>query len=201
MSGLAAGAHLLARHREAWQPWLAGLGPWTPVPYVVLWLVAVPAGLPAAALALTAGLLFGPVAGAGWASLGLVASGLVMHWLGRRWLGPRVERLVAGRAPLERLRGAAAGSGARWHMLARLSPLNYALVSYTLAAGGAPMRPYLLGLAGALPGRVAYVWMGALARSGGSGDGQVRAVVVGAGACGLLGLAWWLARTLRTGRR
>lgn len=160
-----------------------------------------PAGLPAAALALAAGFLFGPVAGAGWAGLGLVASGVEMHVLGRRWLAPRVARLVAGRPPLAALRDAAAAGGARWHALARLSPLNYALVSYALAAGGAPVRPYLLGLAGALPGLVAYVWLGAMARTGATGGGAVRGLVAAAGACGLLGLAWWLARILRRGRR
>jgi uncharacterized membrane protein YdjX (TVP38/TMEM64 family) len=54
----------------------------------------------------------------------------------------------------------------RLHLLARLSPLNYALVCYTLAAGGARWRTYALGLPAALPGLIAYVWLGAAAARG-----------------------------------
>jgi uncharacterized membrane protein YdjX (TVP38/TMEM64 family) len=201
LTALAAGAHVLASQREAWQPWLAALGPWTPVPYLLLWLLAVPAGLPAAALGLTAGFLFGPLAGSGWAALGLAASGLLMHALGRRWLRPRVARLTAGRPQLARLQAAAAAGSAAWHVLARLSPLNYALLSYTLAAGGAPLRPYACGMAGALPGLLAYVWLGAAAREGAAGGGDiVRLVLIAGGGCGLLGLGWWLARAGRRGK-
>ncbi|MBK8166083.1 MAG: TVP38/TMEM64 family protein [bacterium] len=203
MTALAAGAHVLATRREDWQPWLGSLGAWTPVPYLLLWLLAVPAGLPAAALGLTAGFLFGPLAGSGWALLGLAMSGLFMHALGRRWLRPRVGRLAAGRPNLARLQGAAAAGGFRWHALARLSPLNYALVSYTLAAGGAPLRPYACGLVGAVPGLSAYVWLGAAARQGAGGGGGgdiVRLVLVAGSGCGLLGLGWWLARASRRGK-
>lgn len=201
LTALAAAAHVLASHREDWQLWLAGLGPWTPVPYLLLWLLAVPAGLPAAALGLTAGFLFGPLAGSGWAILGLGASGVLMHALGRRWLRPRVERLTAGRPKLARLQAAAAEGSALWHVLARLSPLNYALLSYTLAAGGAPLRPYACGMAGALPGLLAYVWLGAAAREGAAGGGDVvRLILIAGGGCGLLGLGWWLARAGRRGK-
>lgn len=191
-------AHLLAGRREAWQGALARLGVWTPAPYILLWLVLVPCGLPAAALGLSAGFLFGAVAGSAWAALGLLSSGLAMHALGRRWLRPRVAPLTAAHPRLARLERAAATGGVRFHLLARLSPLNYALVSYTLAAGGAPLRPYLAGLAGGLPGLVAYVWLGAAAaegaRGGVSAGGAARLVVTALGGVSLLGLALWLAR-------
>lgn len=198
LAALAILAHLLAARREAWQVGLARLGDWTPAPYLLLWLVLVPCGLPAATLGLTAGFLFGAVAGTAWASLGLFASGLAMHGLGRRWLRPRLSPLLATHPRLARIGQAAATGGARFHLLARLSPLNYALVSYTLAAGGAPLRPYLAGLAGGLPGLVAYVWLGAAAAGGaraGAGDGDAaRLVVTALGGASLLGLALWLAR-------
>ncbi len=198
---LAFGAHLLASCREQWQPWLAELGPWTPLLYLGMWLLLVPAGLPAAALGLAGGFVFGAAAGSAWAALGLGASGLLMRVIGRVWLRARVARLIAGRPRLERLQAAAAAGGAGWHVAARLSPLNYALVSYTLAAGGAPLRPYAWGLAGALPGLLTYVWLGAAAGAGGDpGGGRARGLLIAAGACGLLGLGWWLARALRRGR-
>ncbi|MBM4129417.1 hypothetical protein FJ250_00085 [bacterium] len=202
LTALAAAAQLLASCREQWQPWLGGLGAWTPVLYQAMWLLLVPAGLPAAALGLAGGFVFGFAAGSGWAAIGLAGSGLLMHRLGRRWFRRRVERVVAGRSRLVQLQAAAAGGGAWWHVAARLSPLNYALVSYTLAAGGAPLRPYAWGLAGALPGLLVYVWLGAAAAAGTAAtDGAARGVLIAAGVCGLVGLGCWLARALRRGRR
>lgn len=198
LTAVAVLAHLLADRREAWQVALKQLGAWTPVPYLLLWLVLVPCGLPAAALGLSAGFLFGAVSGSAWAALGLLCSGLAMHALGRRWLRPRVAPLTAAHPRLARLERAAATGGVRFHLLARLSPLNYALVSYTLAAGGAPLRPYLAGLAGGLPGLVAYVWLGAAAAEGARGGtdsgGAARLMVTALGGVSLLGLALWLAR-------
>lgn len=165
---LATAAHLAASRWESWPSRLAALGPAAPALYLLLWLIFVPCGLPAATLGLTAGFLFGAGSGSLWAGAGLVLSGVLMHALGRRWLRPRVVRLVATRPRLARLERAAAAGGVRWHLLARLSPLNYAVVCYTLAAGGARLRTYLWGLPGALPGLIAYVWLGAAAARGGA---------------------------------
>lgn len=163
---LAIAAHLAASRWESWQHHLAALGPAAPALYLILWLTLVPCGLPAAALGLTAGFLFGPWPGAVLACGGLVLSGIFMYALGRRWLRPRVTRLVASWPRLALLERAAATGGARLHLLARLSPLNYAVVCYTLAAGSARLKPYLLGLPGAMPGLIAYVWLGAAAARG-----------------------------------
>jgi uncharacterized membrane protein YdjX (TVP38/TMEM64 family) len=88
----------------------------------------------------------------------------------------------------------------RLHLLARLSPLNYAMVCYTLAAGGARLRTYLLGLPGAMPGLVAYVWLGAAAGRGArvdDGAGLARLVGPLLGGLSLLVLAVVLARYAR----
>lgn len=163
---LATVAHLAASRWESWQAHLAALGPAAPALYLLLWLTLVPCGFPAAALGLMAGFIFGPWHGSAWASGGLVLSGIFMHALGRRWLRPRLAQLVASRPRLAPLENAAATGGVRLHLLARLSPLNYAVVCYTLAAGGASLRTYALGLPGAIPGLIAYVWLGAAAARG-----------------------------------
>ena len=197
---LSVGAPLAASRWESWQSHLVALGPAAPALYMVLWLTLVPCGFPAAALALSAGFLFGPWPGTAWAVAGLVLSGMMMHALGRRWLRPRVERLVAGRPRLAPLERAAAHGGVRLHLLARLSPLNYALVCYTLAAGGARLRTYLLGLPGAMPGLIAYVWLGAAAERGVHAKGAAElARLVGPllGGLSLLVLAVLLARYAR----
>ncbi|MBK6732586.1 MAG: VTT domain-containing protein [bacterium] len=151
LTALAAAAHLANSRWPDWPARLAALGPWRPAIYVALWLLAVPCGFPAAGLGLTSGFLFGTVGGAAGATGGLLVSGLLMFGLGRRWLRPRVARLTAAQPRLARLEREAAAGGLGLHLVARLSPLNYALTSYTLAAGGAPLRTYAAGLAGALP--------------------------------------------------
>jgi len=197
---LAGAAHVAASHWESWQPRLAAVGAAAPALYLLLWLVVVPCGFPTAGLGFSAGFLFGPWAGTSWAIVGLLLSGVFMHLLGRRWLRPRVARLVATRPRLAPLERAAAQGGVRLHLLARLSPLNYAMVCYTLAAGGARLRTYLLGLPGAMPGLVAYVWLGAAAARGvrvQDGAEWVRLTVPLVGGLSLLVLAVVLARFAR----
>lgn len=196
---LAGLAHLGAARWVDWRERLAALGPAAPVAYLALWVLLVPCGLPAAALGLTAGFVFGLGAGAAWATAGLLASGLLMHEMGRRWLQPRAARAAAGNTGLSRLLAAAATGGVRLNLLARLSPLNYALVSYTLAAGGAPWRPYTAGLGGALPGLMVYVWLGAAAAAGVQGPVTVRRGVLGFSALALVLLVALLARRLGRG--
>ena len=179
-----------------WEQLIEPLGRAAPLVYLALWLVLVPCGFPAAALGLTAGAVFGPGPGSGWAALGLMLSGLVMYALGRSLLRPRVAAFVAGRPRLASLNRTASGHAVRLHLLARLSPLNYALVCYTLAAGGAGLRTYVPGLAGALPGLVAYVWLGSAARQGaGVADrvGWAHVVIPVVGGLGLLALGVVLA--------
>lgn len=199
LATLAVAARLAAPHWQAWQDRLEDLGPAAPAAYLVLWLALVTCGFPAAALGLVAGAVFGPWRGGGLAVAGLFASGFLMHTLGRRWLRPRVAGMVAGHARLAALDRASAAGGVRLHLLARLSPLNYALVSYTLAAGGAPLRAYLPGLAGGVPGLLAYVWLGSAADSGlrgPGGGGTMRLVVLVVGAASLLLLGVLVGRAL-----
>ncbi len=196
---LVAAAQVAGPQWHTWQARLAGLGAWAPAAYLLVWMALVPCGFPAAALGLLAGAIFGPWWGAALATTGLCGSGLVMYGLGRRWLKPRLARLGEGRPRLKALGAAAATGPVRLHLLARLSPLNYALVSYTLAAGGAPLGVYAKGLCGGVPGLLAYVWLGSLAGGGPHGPGEgsaVRWVVLAVGVAALLVLGIRVGRTL-----
>lgn len=200
LAAVAIAVRLAGPQWQGWQDRLEALGPAAPVAYLLLWFVLVTCGFPAAVLGLVAGAVFGPWQGGALAVAGLYASGLLMHALGRRWLRPRVAGLVAGHARLAALDRAAASGGVRLHLLARLSPLNYALVSYTLAAGGAPWRAYVPGLAGGVPGLLAYVWLGSAADSGlrgQDGGGTMRLVVLVVGAASLLVLGVLVGRALQ----
>jgi uncharacterized membrane protein YdjX (TVP38/TMEM64 family) len=199
LAALAVAARLAAPQWQAWQDRLEALGPLAPAAYLLLWLALVTCGFPAAVLGLVGGAVFGPWRGAALAVAGLFGAGFLMHTLGRRWLRPRVAGLLAGHARLAALDRAAASGGIRLHLLARLSPLNYALVSYTLAAGGAPLRAYVPGLVGGVPGLLAYVWLGSAAGSGlrgPDGGGTMRLVVLLVGAASLLLLGVLVGRAL-----
>jgi uncharacterized membrane protein YdjX (TVP38/TMEM64 family) len=153
---------------------------------------------PIAGLSLSAGALFGP-----WLGLALVASGgflgsALMYVLARGMLRARIREAVAGNARLAALDRLVGERAVRLNLLTRLSPLNFGLACYTLAAGRSGGRAYAVGVLGAVPGMAAYAWLGFLARraGGGVGDGQrLLMLAVGIGFSVLLG--WLLTRMVR----
>ncbi len=135
---------------------------------VVFWLALVglaAACFPVSALGFSSGALFG-----WWPGLGLIfsagiMSGLLMYWLGRGLFHRQVRQFIESRPRFRRLDRLAAGRVRRLNLLTRLSPLNYGLASYVLAAGRPPLRDYAVGLMATLPSILVWVWLGNLARA------------------------------------
>lgn len=122
---------------------------------------------PVSVLGVSAGLLFGPWLGFGLAFVSVIASGAVMFALGRSLLRGRIQQMLAGKPRLAAVDRMVGRRAVRLNLLARLSPLNYGLVCYTLAAGRSDFRSYLIGLAATAPSIVAQVWVGVVARQTG----------------------------------
>jgi uncharacterized membrane protein YdjX (TVP38/TMEM64 family) len=93
----------------------------------------------------------------------------------------------------------AAERSLRLNVLARLSPFNYGLVCYTLAAGPTRARDYVLGLVAALPSLAIQVAVGVLARRGLDQDsmGTWRLVGTAVGLAALVALGWQVSRMAR----
>lgn len=144
---------------------LDAVGPWAPAVYVVGFAVVVMVGVPRSALTVVGGVAFGPFLGIALAwTASLIAA--VLALLVGRALG---EEAVARRAGprLRRVQGALHGHSLRGVLLTRLTPVPFAVVSYSLGALGVRTRPYVVGTAiGLVPGAIAFGTAGSSVASG-----------------------------------
>ena len=119
--------------------------PHQPLLYGLTLALVVGAGLPAGALVVGAGALFGPWLGLVTVLTGQLA-GLTLNWrLCRGVLRPRMQRWLAGRRRGRRLRRLLQPPAElRLLVLLRLAAIPMALVNAACALGPTPLRPYVL---------------------------------------------------------
>ena len=148
---------------------LESLGPWGPVIFVLLYIVAAVLFVPGSALTLGAGALFGVGLGSVLvsvgATLGATAAFLVGRYLARYWVAKKIEGNVAFAA----LARAVAAEGWKIVGLTRLSPaFPFTLLNYAFGLTRVSLRDYVLASwIGMMPGTVMYVYLGSLARAAG----------------------------------
>lgn len=185
------------------EDWVAARGAMGAAAFAGLFVVLTVGCFPVSVLGVTAGVLYGPWYGLAVVYLSAYLSGVIMFALGRSVLAHWVTGLVARNARLRGLEAEVANNALRLNVLARLSPFNYGLVCYTLAAGRTTWPVYLLGLLAAVPSMAAQVWVGhliRLAREGvvsESGVDVARTVGAVVGAVALALLLWQTGRIVR----
>jgi uncharacterized membrane protein YdjX (TVP38/TMEM64 family) len=156
-----------ARWREALDL-IEGLGPWGPVLFVLLYIVATVLFVPGSALTLGAGALFGVGLGSALvsigATLGATAAFLVGRYVARDW----VAKKIAGNAAFAAIDRAVAAEGWKIVGLTRLSPaFPFALLNYAFGLTQVKLRDYVVASwIGMIPGTVTYVYIGSLAQAG-----------------------------------
>lgn len=156
--GRQAGAYV-----EPFRHWVESLGFWGPVVFVVGYAAAVVAFVPASALTLGAGAVFGIVQGTLYvfvaATLGSALAFLVSRYAARS----RVETRLAGNERFAAIDRAVGREGRKIVFLLRLSPVfPFNLLNYALGLTGVRFVDYLVASLGMLPGTVAYVYLGKL---------------------------------------
>ncbi len=178
--------------------WIAGLGAWGPVVYVLLYALATTLAVPASLLTVAAGALFGSVVGVAvvivGATLGASGAFALARWFARdavaRWLGasPRFQRLDA---LTER-------HGAIIVALTRLVPIfPFNLLNYGFGLTRVRFATYVLwSFLCMLPGTVLYV-VGADAVTRGLAEGRVPWTLVAVVAAVVALLAVVVARARR----
>ena len=140
---------------------LAKLGPWGPIAFVALYVIAAVTLAPAFFLTVAAGALFGVWKGSlivfvgaslgASAVYGLAAPLAHSRWLARVTRDPRVTAV----------RSAVRGEGVWVMFLLRLSPLvPYNLLNYALALSGVRYRDFVIALVGMIPAIVMYAYYG-----------------------------------------
>lgn len=166
---------------------VAQAGLWAPAAFVLLYTVRPLLFMPASVLTVTAGLVWGPMLGTAYTAAGATAGAWVAFFLARRLGREFVARRLRGRfAIIDRL---AAEQGLSVILSLRLVPLfPFDAVSYAAGLTGVRTGPFVLAtLVGALPGTLAYAYLGASLGGGPRqwGRGCSRLAGAGAGALGV----------------
>ena len=178
---------------EALRNWIAGLGFWAPLAFAVIYGLAATLFIPASALSLAAGLLFGIRLGTAvvWlgASLAMALSFLIARYAARA----RVESMARNRPRFAAVDRAVGELGWKIVALVRLSPVfPFTLQNYLFGISAIPFLSYLISSAAfVIPGVFLYVYLG-------YAGGETAVAVGGAGGTDSLKLGLQLVGLLAT---
>ena len=164
--------------------WLASLGLWAPIVYVLLFAIGTIVFLPGSLLALVGGALFGPVWGAILNLLGATMGASFAFLIARYLAGDLAARKSGGH--LKRLIDGVEKEGWRFVAFVRLVPLfPFNLTNYALGLTRIGFWPYVItSFICMAPGAIAFSWLGHAGQGALSGD--ISAVRYGIYALGLL---------------
>jgi uncharacterized membrane protein YdjX (TVP38/TMEM64 family) len=142
---------------------LSRIGPWAPLFFILVYIVATVGLFPGVLLSLAGGALFGVGRGVIYVFLGASIGASASFGIARRLVHRRVSAWVSRDARWAAVADAVRGKGLLVVVLLRLSPLvPYNLLNYALGATDIRFRDYALGCAGMLPSTILYVYSGKL---------------------------------------
>lgn len=148
---------------EHFQHWVAGLGAWGPIAFVLGYAAATVAFAPGAVLTLAAGPIFGVVAGTAYVFLAATLGSALAFLAARHVVRASIERRVAGNERFAAIDRAIARDGRRIVFLLRLSPVfPFNLLNYALGLTRIGFGDYCMASVGMIPGTVLYVYLGSL---------------------------------------
>jgi uncharacterized membrane protein YdjX (TVP38/TMEM64 family) len=145
--------------------WVAGLGPWGPLIFIAVYILACVLFLPGSILTLGGGVLFGVIKGSIIvsisATLGATCAFLVGRYLARDWVAKKIQ----ANEKFQAIDEAVAREGWKIVALTRLSPLfPFNLLNYAYGLTRVSLRDYFFASwLGMMPGTILYVYIGSLA--------------------------------------
>jgi uncharacterized membrane protein YdjX (TVP38/TMEM64 family) len=140
---------------------LADWGPWAPAIFVLAYIVATVAFVPATVLTLIAGAVFGVGRGVPLVFAGAVLGSSAAFGIARGLFRDRVSRWLARDARGAALSAALRGEGFKVVFLLHLSPIfPYNVLNYACGASSIAFRDFLLASVGMLPLIVLYTYYG-----------------------------------------
>jgi uncharacterized membrane protein YdjX (TVP38/TMEM64 family) len=150
--------------------WVAGLGVWAPIGFVLLYGVATVAMVPGSIFDLAGGALFGPYIGSlldlTGGCLGAALAFLVARYIARDWVevraGPRLQAVMRS----------VDADGWRFVAFVRLVPIfPYNIVNYVLGVTRIPFHHYMIAtIVFMAPSTLVYTWIGHAGREAIAGD-------------------------------
>jgi uncharacterized membrane protein YdjX (TVP38/TMEM64 family) len=162
------------------QTWVRGAGPLGYVAYVLAYIVCCIFIVPALALTLGAGAIFGFAAGSIVVLIGATLGATAAFLLARTVMRKRVERATANNAKFQALDRAIANEGNKILWLVRLSGFPpFTWVNYAFGLTGVKTLPYIAITAiGIIPGTLAFTYAGAAGAAALTGTGNRIALIV-----------------------
>jgi len=156
-------------------------GPLGAIVFVAAYVFATILLVPASALTIGAGYLFGPILGTALVSAGSTMGAGAAFLLSRTLARPLVESRLRGNQRFQAVSSAVSAKGAEVVLLLRLSPLfPFTLLNYGLGLSKVEFLPYIgASWIGMLPGTFAYVYLGSVGKAtvdAASGGGEVQGV-------------------------
>lgn len=155
---------------DALEVWIAGLGIWAPIGFVLLYTIATVAMVPGSIFDLAGGALFGPYLGSvldlTGGTLGAALAFLVGRYLARDWVesraGPRLQNVMHS----------VDEEGWQFVAFVRLVPIiPYNVMNYLLGLTRIPFHHYILAtVVFMLPSTIVYTWIGHASREAIAGD-------------------------------
>lgn len=167
------------------QAWVRGAGTVGYVLYALVYMLCCVLVVPALALTLGAGAIFGFVAGSIIALIGATLGATAAFLLARTILRHRVERMTAGNDKFRALDRAITREGTKIMWLVRLSGFPpFTWVNYAFGLTGIHLTPFVVTtFFGIIPGTLAFTWAGAAGAAALSGTGNtILLIVTAAGA-------------------
>jgi uncharacterized membrane protein YdjX (TVP38/TMEM64 family) len=161
LTAVTLGGRQIAAYIPRFAEWVASLGVWGPVVFILGYAVAAVAFVPGSLLTLAAGVIFGLAKGTVFtligATLGASGSFLIARYVARG----RIEKKIAGNARFAAIDQAVGREGFKIVALLRLSPVfPFNLLNYALGLTKVPFLHYFAACAAMLPGTLLYVYYG-----------------------------------------
>lgn len=170
----------LAQWLEQFKAWVEGAGALGYVLYVLVYIVCCIFVVPAIALTLGAGAIFGFAIGSIIVLVGATLGATAAFLLARSVLRRRVERITERHAKTRALDRAITREGTKIMWLCRLSgfpPFTWA--NYAFGLTGVRLAPYVMTtFFGIIPGTLAFTWAGAAGAAALSGTGNRIVLIV-----------------------
>ncbi len=144
--------------------WIDTLGVWAPVAFVLAYVAATLTFVPGSLLTMTAGAVFGLVAGTFYTFVGATIGSALAFLIARYLARDAIQRRLVRYPKFAVIDKAVGLEGFKIVLLLRLSPVfPFNFLNYALGLTTVPFRAYMLGAIGMLPGSVVYAYSGMLA--------------------------------------
>ena len=161
------------------QSYVRGIGPLGYLLYVAAYVVCCVLVIPALALTLGAGAIFGFVTGSIIVIIGATLGATAAFLLGRTIFRARVQKRIAANPKMAAVDRAIAREGTKIMLLMRLSGFPpFTWINYALGLTGVSLLSYVLTtLFGIIPGTLAFTWAGAAGAAAVTGTGNRAALI------------------------